>query len=192
MTIGLVCLMLGSSIGYLAASLVGRTRPTPLVISTSAASSNTDPIATPGPWHIYVSGQVEAPAVYDLQPGSILQDAISAAGGFTGEARLEVVNLALPLSDGMHIHVPSVDDETQVPPVTSSNGSNPLATGVININNATIEELASLPGIGPGTAVDIINYRESAGPFSAITEIMNVYGIGQGKFDAIKNLIAIK
>lgn len=64
--------------------------------------------------------------------------------------------------------------------------------GKININSAKIEELKKIPGIGESIAEKIVEYRETNGGFSSISEIMNVSGIGQKKFDAMKDYICIK
>ena len=62
----------------------------------------------------------------------------------------------------------------------------------ININSAKIEELKKIPGVGESIAEKIIEYRETNGGFSSISEIMNVSGIGQKKFDTMKDYICIK
>jgi len=66
------------------------------------------------------------------------------------------------------------------------------ATGLININTATIELLCQLPGIGPKTAERILEYRKTKGRFNSIEEIMNVRGIGPKRFEQIRNLIAVR
>jgi competence protein ComEA len=65
------------------------------------------------------------------------------------------------------------------------------ADGLININTATQTDLEMLPGIGPSTAADIIAHREANGPFAAIEAIMDVPGIGEGKFEAMRELITV-
>lgn len=62
----------------------------------------------------------------------------------------------------------------------------------ININAADVTQLESLPGIGPATAQAIVDYREANGPFKSIEAIKEVRGIGDAKFDAIKDLISIE
>jgi comEA protein len=64
-------------------------------------------------------------------------------------------------------------------------------TGKININSASIEDLDTLPGIGEVTAQKIIDYRTKNGKFKTVEEIKEVNGIGEAKFNAIKNLISI-
>jgi competence protein ComEA len=128
-----------------------------------------------------------------LPVGAILQDAVRAAGGFTEAADDERLNLALPLSDGMHVHVPNLIEEVVVEPAGNSSNPSPSATGaIININTAGLAELELLPGIGPATAQKIIDYRQENGPFSTIEEVQNVSGIGPVKYELIFELITVQ
>jgi competence protein ComEA len=139
--------------------------------------------------------------VYELPPGSRIGDAIEAAGGWTSEANTAVVNLAQPLVDGMQIYVPSLAEvsEAAVPvvsdpaPLTRSGEVIDMTAGggLVNINTAGLEELDSLPGIGPSTAQKILDYREEYGRFNTIEELMNVSGIGEAKFGSVKELITV-
>jgi competence protein ComEA len=143
-----------------------------------------------------VSGAVVAPAVYQLPPGSIVAEAIERAGGFTRQAAQEQVNLALPLSDGMQIHVPEVGETAVViPPISApaptAASEQSTTAGSININTASQAELTQLPGIGPSTAAAIIQYREQNGPFGSVEEITNVPGIGAVRLEQIRHLITV-
>lgn len=156
---------------------------------------------TDGPIHIYVSGAVLRPAVYTLPPGSLLDDAVRAAGGFAAGADTAAVNLAQPAADGMQVHVPLLAEALPTPPpVKLPLGAEPTVAsrmggisigGLININTATQTDLEMLPGIGPSTAINIIAHREANGPFATIEDIMDVPGIGDGKFEAIRDLITV-
>ncbi len=157
--------------------LLNRPEPTPIVISEPP------PTPTPRPILVYVSGAVENPDVYPLQAEAIVKEAIQAAGGATEEADLERINLAKRVHDGEHIHVPKIG-EAVGPPMSEESGK-------ININTATLEELDSLPGIGPVYAQRIVEYRTQKGPFKTIEEIMNVPGIGEKMFEKIKDLITV-
>lgn len=155
------------------------------------------PTPTLAPLAVYVSGAVHAPGVYTLPPNSRIADAIAAAGDFLPDAAPEAINLALPLADGMHIHVPS-QEEAEAPPVVSSgaNGASAegqarAASGVVNLNTATVEELDSLPGIGPAIAQRIIDYREQNGSFQSVDELKNVKGIGEKTFAEIAPLVTV-
>lgn len=142
---------------------------------------------------VYISGEVVHPDVYELPSGAILLDAVNAAGGLSEEANREIVNLALPLSDGMHVHVPGNAEEGALPPVSGGVVSSSDSPGTpININTASLEELDRLPGIGPSIAQKIIDFRQENGPFTAIEEVQNVSGIGPAKYEEIKDLITLQ
>jgi competence protein ComEA len=146
------------------------------------------PAPTSSPIIVYVTGQVTQPGVYSLSVGSRVDDAIQAAGGFSSDANTTAINLAEVLADGQKINVPNMATQ-----VASEENVQPDTVGFspIDINTASLEQLDTLPGIGPATAQDIIDYRSSSGNFTRIEDIMNVPGIGQGKFDAIKDLITV-
>jgi competence protein ComEA len=155
------------------------------------------PPPTPPPLTVHVVGAVAQPGVYNLPPGSHVQDGVEAAGGLLPEANPQAVNLAALAQDGERIFLP-----TRVPlPPTPLPGSTPAATiatpsgpipgGLININTATLEELDSLPGIGPVTAQKIIDYRQNNGMFTQIEDLMDVPDIGSATFAKIKDLVTV-
>ncbi|MCL4869494.1 MAG: helix-hairpin-helix domain-containing protein [Anaerolineae bacterium] len=195
----LIFLLLGVALGAGALALMRGTRPAPIYIEPAP------PTPTPLPWNVYVSGEVNAPGVYRATPGMIIEDAIRLAGGFTAQADVNRVNLAVRLFDGLQIFVPAVGETVTLPtppPVAQGSGSassmvspNPagdLASGgKINLNTATEAELVTLPGIGPATAQNIIAHRTQNGPFAAIEDIMQVSGIGTGRFNEIKEFITV-
>jgi competence protein ComEA len=151
------------------------------------------PTPTIAPMRVHVSGEVVRPGVYAFQAGSIVQDAVEAAGGPTGLADLESLNLAAPLAEGQQVFVPAVgepplpDGESQ----TFERSSLPSPDARININTATAEELEALPEIGPVMAAKIVAYRTTHGPFETIEDIQDVDGIGPKTFEAIKDLIEV-
>ena len=168
------------------------TRSVPVVISTPEPSPTPAPSPTPGPVRIYVSGAVRNPnQVYRLAPGSIVQDAIEAAGGATDEADLERINLAQELADQQHVHVPRQGEENPPPAVSGGESGGGATGGLVNINTATQAELETLPGIGPVTAARIIAYRETNGPYERIEDIQDVPGIGPATFEGLKELITV-
>jgi competence protein ComEA len=181
-------LIVGGTIVYL--SFVARRPPAPVVLSTPAPTSTPVPSPTPAPIRVYVSGAVQSPAVYELPRGSIVQDAVEAAGGAAVDADLEGINLALEVQDQQHIHVPR-EGEANPPPVISggqARSGQVLGTSV-DINTATAKELETLPGVGEVTAQRIIAYREANGPFQTIEDIQNVSGVGPKTFEGLKDLI---
>lgn len=191
-------------VGYVLAVMRQDMQPTAIEIIPPQATAVPPtsvilPTATSGPYHVYVSGAVVNPAVYELAPGSIIDDAVRAAGGFAPDADRAAVNLAQPAIDGMQVHVPTMSQAAATPPpislpaadVPASRMGGITVAGLININLADQTDLEMLPGIGPTTAAKIIAYREANGPFATVEAIMDVSGIGQGKFDAIRDLITV-
>jgi competence protein ComEA len=137
------------------------------------------PSPTPQTITVYVSGAVTAPGTYTLPENSRIQAAIQAAGGFLPSAEKETLNLAARLFDGVQIIVPARGGESHA------------VGGKININTATLEELDSLPGIGPTTAQNILDYRRTFGAFQSIEEIQNVTGIGPTTYEEIRDYITV-
>ena len=148
---------------------------------------------------VYVCGAVKESKVVSLKENSRICDAIDAVGGLTKEADLTNINLAYILEDGEKIYVPKKGEEinrnNNLNKETSSYtsySSSELLNNKININKATQTELETIPGIGPSTALKIINYRKENGKFTSLEDIKNVSGIGDSKYKKIKNYICIK
>lgn len=186
-------LCVGSAITAVFFSLNQRIAPAPIIIELPTPLPAI-PTATAEPIRVFINGEVKNPALYELPANSVLQEAIDKAGGFKEEANTAVINLAQPLQDGMQIYVPSVL-ETAVSPVILD--PQPLApqseeaTGLIDINVASADELDQLPGIGPSIAQNIIAFREANGPFLIIDDLLLVSGIGEAKFEQIEALITV-
>ncbi|MDQ0231570.1 helix-hairpin-helix domain-containing protein [Metabacillus malikii] len=139
-----------------------------------------------------LKGAVRNPGVYELQVGSRVHQLIDLAGGFNEEADEGSVNLAAPLEDGMVIYIPKKGEVNENPFIEPINEETESTSKLVNINSATVEELQTLPGIGPSKAAAILAYREEEGPFSNIEDIMKVSGIGEKSFDKLKELITVK
>jgi competence protein ComEA len=165
-----------------------RPKPSPIVLPTATPTPLPEATPTPRPLQVYVSGAVHHPDVYALPPDSIVKDAIMAAGGSTGEADLDRINLAAPVADGQHIYVPHFGEED--PPVEPPS-KGPAADSKVNINTADSAELESLPGIGPTLAQRIIDYRQANGPFAQVEDVMEVSGIGPAILEKIGDLITV-
>jgi len=152
---------------------------------------------TPLPLRVHVAGAVAAPGVYHLPPGSIVQDALAAAGGPTAQANLALLNLAHKLTDGEQVLVPEAAPTAAAAPTagTAAAGQSstltPASGSPININTASAAELEVLPRIGPALAQRIVDYRSAHGLFRAIEDIMQVSGIGPATFEQIKDLITV-
>ena len=136
---------------------------------------------------VYVSGQVQNISVVELEDNGELKfiDAVNKAGGLTNLADADAVNMAAPLTDGQHIHIPTKEIFLQEQSSSDSSGN------LVNINTADADKLATLKGIGPALAQRIIDYREQNGAFKSIDEIKNVRGIGDKKFAAFKDKITV-
>ena len=136
---------------------------------------------------IDVAGAVRRPGLYRLRSGSRIDDAIAAAGGATAKAQLDTVNLAAPIADGEQVVVPrrgAVGAAAASPPSAGSSPSAPL-----DLNSATLEQLESLPGIGPVTAQKILDYRQAHGAFHSVAELEGVPGIGPAHMAQLKGLV---
>ncbi len=140
----------------------------------------------PSPLYVYVSGAVAHPGVYQLPPGARGCDALAAAGGSAKDARLELVNLAAPLSDGQQLHIPSRAEAA----ASTQPGVDTVARGPLNVNRATAGQLVELPGIGVVLAGRIIAYRAEHGPFANADELLAVPGIGESRLKDIRPLIS--
>ena len=153
---------------------------------------------------IHITGSVKNPRIVRLKEGSRIEDAIEAAGGLTENADISKVNLAYVVDDGTKIKIPSSQEEDigDEEIIDSGSGENIIieknttssnkSSQTININKATETELQTLPGIGASLASRIIEYRSQTGKFGSIEEIKNVNGIGDSKFENIKDLISVK
>lgn len=152
---------------------------------------------------VHITGEVKNMGVVELEKGARIIDAVNKAGGFTEYADTEEVNLAYELSDGIQIYIPGKKediDNSERKYITTNSGDNVVMEEkrmeesnniLININEATQTELETLPGIGPSIALKIISYREKEGKFLTIEDIKNVSGIGDNKFEKIKELICV-
>jgi competence protein ComEA len=137
-----------------------------------------------------VVGAVRQPGLYRLEQGSRIADAIARAGGATPKAELAQVNLAAPLADGEQVVVPKRGAPGAVLPGASrlpSGAGTPAAP--IQLSTATLEQLDSLPGVGPATAQKILDYRTKHGAFSSVDELDAVPGIGPKRLDQLRDLV---
>ncbi|MET1154266.1 helix-hairpin-helix domain-containing protein [Arthrobacter sp.] len=152
---------------------------------------------------IHVAGAVASPGIVRLVEGARVFEAIEAAGGAKTGAQLEALNLAAPLTDGQQVYVPTREDAgpPPVPGTGSADGSvggpgtgggaanGPV--GKININTATVEELAELPRVGPVLAGRIVEFREQHGPYGQPSDLDAVPGIGPVMLEALVELVTV-
>ncbi len=153
---------------------------------------------------VHITGEVNYPGVVVLKEGARVVDAIEAGGGETDKADLGSLNLAYMLSDGEKIYVPNKEETSQenqereyitsakADSEQSENGAKSTGTNLkININTAKQEELTQITGVGESTAKKIIEYRTQNGKFKSIEDIKNIPGIGDSKFNAMKEEITV-
>ena len=147
---------------------------------------------------VHISGAVNKEGVIEILSTARIKDAIEMAGGVKENADLTNINLAQVLEDGVKIYIP-IKEEQVLEEKTSKNvevnnikleDSN--KTNIVNINTANQTQLETLPGIGASTDLKIINYRKQNGKFNNIEDIKQVSGIGESKFNKIKNFIKVK
>ncbi len=172
------------------------TAPSPAPLPTATP----EPTATPRPLHVDVAGAVISPRVYILPPGSIVADAIAAAGGPAPDADLDRLNRAVELQDGMQVYVPRHGQTPPAPAVSSAQPSPPppttalraaptVGTGQrINLNTASLDALDTLPGVGPKTAQLIVDGR----PYARVDDLLKVKGIGPATFAKLKDLVTVQ
>ncbi len=173
--------------------------PTPPATATPAPTATQVPTPTPGPLRVYICGAVRSPDVYALPAGSIVRDALMAAGGPAEGADLTRVNLAREVHDQDYIYIP-VKGETSIPTVAVPAAATPTSAAAakeasavmpaypLDINSAALEELETLPGIGPVLAQRIIDHR----PYVSLEELLNVPGIGPATYEKIKDKLVVR
>jgi competence protein ComEA len=133
---------------------------------------------------VHVAGAVARPGVYSLPEGARVHEAVTAAGGALAEADPHALNLAEPLYDGRRITVPLVMGKQDQP-------GGPVESGKVNINEADVQQLETLPGIGPTKAAAIYNYRDKNGPFRSLDDLAQVPGIGPKTVESLKEYISL-
>ena len=146
---------------------------------------------------VHITGEIENEGIIKIEKDARIADVIDKDGGVTEEADLSKVNLAYAIKDGQKIYIPNINDKQEDTYITEEAGENVILEGEqvtdkVNINTAKQTELETLSGIGPSTALKIINYRQENGEFKKIEDIKNVPGIGDSKFENIKESICVE
>lgn len=170
--------------------------PTP--VAPSVVPTAATPSPTPEPLRVHVLGAVTAPGVVRLPPGARVEDAITAAGGLTPDARPGDLNLAAPVADGAQVVVGTAGSpasEVRGPGAgaaeTPGAGGGGGAGGRLDLNRATVAELETLPGVGPVTARAILTWREQHQRFSRPEELLEIDGIGPKTFQRLESLVRV-
>jgi competence protein ComEA len=144
-----------------------------------------------------VAGKVRHPGLYRLPAGSRVDDAVRAAGGPLPRVRLDSLNLAAKLVDGQQIAVgvpaaagaPAGGALPGDPGGGGAAGGSPA--GPVDLNSAGLEQLQTLPGVGPVLAQHIVDWRTAHGRFASVDQLDDVPGIGEVKFAALKALVSV-
>ncbi len=150
---------------------------------------------------VHAAGAVARPGLYRLPAGARVDDLVDAAGGLAPDADGDRLNLAAPLVDGSRVFVPRVGEPDVPVPVVpgpgpaSDGGGTPSATTApgppVDLNTATLDELDTLPGVGPTTAQAILDYRAENGPFRSVDDLLDVRGIGDAKLEALRDRVTV-
>lgn len=150
--------------------------------------------------YVHITGEIKYPGVYEMENGDRVFQLVEKAGGVTENADISLINLSKKLIDGEKIVIfakkaiidtGSLSSSTNQSNNSISTNSSVNVSNLININTASQKELEELPGIGPTLSQRIIDYREKNGYFQTIEDIKKVSGIGDKKFEAIKDLITV-
>lgn len=174
----------------------------------SAAGAPPTGASSDGAVVVHVIGAVSSPGLVTLPAGSRVSDAVERAGGATGPADLTRVNLARVVADGERLWVPAVG-ETEAPAAVDGTGAAPTAGGaapapgagagssgsspetLVDLNTADRTTLETLPGIGPSLADRIIAWRDAHGRFRAVEDLLDVSGIGDGRFADLRDRVRV-
>lgn len=142
---------------------------------------------------VEIKGDVLKPGVYSMANGTRIRDLIDKAGGITENAdKDKLPNLAKKLKDEDCIYIKDKNDTSNTAAnIASSNSQQNSDSGAVNINTATVEELEKVPGIGPVTAQNIINYREKNGDFKSLEDLKKVGRIGDKTLDKFKDKLCV-
>ena len=189
-------LLIGGAVFWYLRSLPATVRVDAAIAPAHAAASPPgSPSPSPGVVVVYVSGWVERPGVYEFEEGDRVVDAIERAGGPKKDADLNALNLAAFLTDAQQVLVMK---RGQAPPPATSSGSTTGSStaagapgGPINLNTATLDQLETLPGIGPALGQRIIDHREQNGPFQSVEDLLEVSGIGEKRLADIQDQVTV-
>jgi competence protein ComEA len=135
---------------------------------------------------VHVAGAVRDPGVYRLPAGSRVADAVDRAGGATGAAAVDGINLAARLADGQQVVMPNRAPDVGA---AAAPGGDPAGEGPISLGTATVEQLDTIEGIGPVTAQDILEFRDESGGLSSVEDLDEISGIGPATMDALRDAL---
>ena len=182
--------MAGAAWFYLSSDKASKVTPLENPSGKTAQNENAGEAQNATKIMVHVAGNVNNPGVYELPYGSRVKDALDAAGGANADADVNALNLVEVVTDGQKITVPSKVSTVTIGSLAQSPGAVDSAGGAVNINTADEKTLEELPGVGPELAKRIIEYRAQQ-TFTSVEELKNVSGIGDKKFEKIKDRITL-
>ncbi len=138
----------------------------------------------------YISGEVARPGVYRFEPGDRVEQLVALAGGFTAEADVVAINLALRLRDEQQVHVPRAAPAKSQG--SSARGTASPESKLIDLNTASAPELEALPGIGPAIAQRIVDHRSKVGPFTKPEDLLTLKLVNGSTFEKIRGLVTVR
>jgi competence protein ComEA len=195
-----VALLVVLAAGFLAWRSRPRAEPVAADLPASAAPAGPAQAAPAGPADaapsatgggevvVAVAGKVRRPGLVRLPPGSRVADAIEAAGGVLPGTDMATVNLARKVVDGELI---VVGVPTPAAPAGDGSAGPAASGGKVNLNTATLAQLDTLPGVGQVLAQRILDYRTSHGGFRSVSDLRQVDGIGDSRFEQLKDLVTV-
>jgi competence protein ComEA len=173
----------------------GSMSTTPSLLPSTVPASSASASAPPEMIVVDVAGRVMHPGIYRLAAGARVYDAIGAAGGPRRGVNTVSLNLAAPLQDGQQIVVGATGASAPAPvpgasPAVPGVGSSPTGAP-LDVNTATLEELETLPGVGPVLGQNILDYRAANGPFATVDQLADVSGIGDVRLAELRPLVSV-
>jgi len=182
-------------------------QPDDIVYSPATTNVTTAPVVTEPPTAapteaertivVHIVGEVLRPGVFELTYGARVNDVLQLAGGETEYADIGRVNLAAFLRDAMQIIIPAIGEDVEEVFVFAEDtpdtgqGQAAQASGLVNINTASLAELQTLPGIGPVLAQNIVDFREAHGGFTSVEELIGVNRIGATTLERLRPLVTV-
>ncbi len=192
-------------VAFVALGLVTQLSRRPVLQVSSPAPSG------PAPIKVHVVGAVLSPGVYQLAADARVEDGLAAAGGPAPAADVAALNLALPLRDGQQLVVPAVGQRPTPhatttlsaaqasPAATAPSGTStldatarPNSQAKLDLNSANLQQLDTLPGIGPVTGQRILDYRNKNGRIVAVEELLEAKLVNRSTYDRIKDLVEVR
>ena len=196
--VGLTVLLVGAVVVVGVLWLGGRPQAVPAPVPAPGPSDLEG--ATPGAGAlvgqdtltVHVAGAVAAPGLVELPIGSRVADAVAAAGGLLLDADPSPLNLARELVDGERVDVGRIGDPTHAPGTgPAGTRATPGGDAPLDLNQATAQQLETLPGVGPVLASRIVSHREANGPFTDVGQLRDVSGIGETTFQDLADLVVV-